>query len=108
MGKLGPINRFFAETSTHDGVVMDDLTAEELDRAFTYLSEARKILFKQLHDGSTRSQGLVEGVDKLAAAFELAENPRLLNYICPACESLATESRDDGMFHCFSCDEEWS
>lgn len=88
-------------------VVMDDLTAEELDRAFTYLAEARKILFQQLHDGKNRSQGLVDGVDKLASAFELAENPRLMKYICPACESLATENREDGKFHCFSCDEVW-
>lgn len=87
---------------------MNNLTAEELERAFTYLSEARKILFQQLHDSNSRSQGLVDGVDKLACAFELAENPSLVNKICPECESLATESREDGTFHCFSCDEVWS
>lgn len=87
---------------------MDNLTEEEMNRAFTYLSDARKILFQQLHDGENRSQGLVDGVDKLAAAFELAENPKLVRYICPECESLATENVDGGGFHCFSCDAIWS
>jgi len=87
---------------------MNDLSAEELNRAFAYLAEAREILFKQLHERGERSIGLVAGVDKLAAAFELAENPRLLSYLCPTCESLATEKRADVTYHCFSCDETWT
>jgi len=86
---------------------MNNLSAKDVENAFSFLSEARKILFQQLHEPGTRSIALVEGVDKLGAAFELAENPDCLFHICPTCESIASENLNDGTFHCFSCDEVW-
>lgn len=86
---------------------MRSLSEKELNQAMTFLAEARKILFDQLHEPGTRTRELIEGVDKLASAFELIETPEKLHSICPACESLASERRDDSTFHCFSCDEIW-
>lgn len=107
-GQLGPINRFFQnDLDTKDEVVMSYLPENELDKAITFLTEARKILFEQLHEPGARTRELVDGLDKLASAFDLVEDPERLLYICPACESLASEKRDDGAFHCFSCDKVW-
>lgn len=87
---------------------MQNLTERDVEKAFTFLAEARRILFQQLHEPGTRSTALVDGVDRLAAAFELIEDPDRLFHICPSCESLASEALGTGAFHCLSCDERWN
>ena len=79
-----------------------------LDQALNLLSEARKILFQQLHDPDELSHELVLGVDKLGEAIEFAENPHTEIHLCPDCGSLCCEPVAGDLYRCLSCDREYS
>jgi hypothetical protein len=76
-------------------------------RALDMMSVARQILFRELHSPEGRSRELVEGVDRLALAFEFVENPLGEVLLCPQCECFCLETCENGSFKCLSCDYQW-
>lgn len=76
--------------------------------ALDMMSDARRILFHELHCSGSRTRELVNGVDRLALAFEFAENPLGTVPLCPNCECFCLETHPDGSFSCLSCDHHWS
>lgn len=87
---------------------MNEIISEDHRKALGMMSEARKILFRELHYPSCRTHELVEGVDRLALAFEFVENPLGQVILCPECECFCLEIYQDGSFECLSCDHRWS
>ncbi len=86
---------------------MGETSTAKLREALGLMSEARKLLFEQLHTPGGLSQEVVEGLDRLASAFEFAENPDREIILCPACECLYWE-RTGSRLRCLSCDHEWN
>jgi hypothetical protein len=79
-----------------------------LDQALDLLSEARNILFQQLHDPEELSHELVRGVDKLGQAIEFAENPHAEIHLCPDCGSLCSEPLAGDLYLCLCCDRKYN
>lgn len=86
---------------------MGEIISDGHRRALDKMSIARKILFRELHCPDCRTRELVEGVDRLALAFEYVENPLGEVLLCPQCESFCLESFENGSFGCLSCDHKW-
>ena len=72
------------------------------------MSDARKILFHELHCLTRRTPALMKGVERLALAFEFGENPLNEVHLCPKCECFCMETHADGSFKCMNCDHHWS
>jgi hypothetical protein len=87
---------------------MGQIISEDHRRALDMMSDARKILFRELHYPASRTHELVAGVDRLALAFEFVENPLGHVVLCPVCECFCLETRQDGSYKCLSCDHCWS
>ena len=86
---------------------MTENDKQHLGQALALLSEARKILFQQLHDPEQLSHELVQGVDKLGQAIEFAENPHGEIHLCPDCGSLCSEQLAGDLYLCLSCNREF-
>lgn len=86
---------------------MAEIISEDHRRALDIMSDARKILFRELHYPSCRTHELVEGVDRLSLAFEFVENPLGQVILCQECESFCLETSPDGSYECLSCDHRW-
>lgn len=87
---------------------MPGVTSKRYHTALEMMSDARRILFLELHCPGSRTQELVNGVDRLSLAFEFAENPLGRVRLCPNCECFCLETLPDGSYRCFSCDHHWS
>ena len=86
---------------------MGEIISDDHRKALDMMSVARKILFRELHCGADRTRELVEGVDRLALAFEFVENPMGEVLLCPQCECFCLETFENGSFQCLSCDYLW-
>lgn len=87
---------------------MSKFVSESHRVAFDKMSDARSILFQELHYPACRTHELVEGVDRLGLAFEFVEHPLETVHLCPQCESFCLEVNLDGSYLCLSCDHQWS
>jgi len=86
---------------------MGEIISDSHRRALGMMADARKILFRELHYPASRTLELVEGVDRLALAFEFVENPLGEVILCPQCESYCLETHQNGRFTCLNCDHHW-
>ena len=87
---------------------MGEIISESHRRALGMMSDAREILYRELHYPFNRTHELVAGVDRLALAFEFVENPLGEVTLCPECECFCLETFQDGSFKCLSCDHCWT
>lgn len=86
---------------------MNEIISDSHRRAIEKMTNARRILFRELHFPASRTHELVAGVDRLSLAFEFAEHPLETVELCPQCECFCLEIHPDGSYTCLSCDHHW-